>query len=65
MSTGEQGQTDTAHASPQSLNEAVNILTDSFNAKLRKHINSDDTAGAKAALRSYINQLEGLYRQLS
>ena len=50
---------------PQDSDETIDELINEFNAELKRYKESNDLVGAKQALRSYIDHLEELYKQLS
>ena len=54
----------TANAATLVKDKSVDKLTDGFIAELKQYREKGDESGAKTALRTYIDQLENLYRQL-
>ena len=51
-------------AGKQSFDTVISKIADAFYAELRKLAKKDDIAGLKTALRSHIDMLEDLYRQI-
>ena len=54
-----------AHATTAVTDRDIDRITDEFYAELNRYRKEDNAAGVKAALRSYLDRLEDLYKRLS